>query len=392
MTAAVISRTLTPQLERAARAFPALLLTGPRRAGKTTLLRSVFPHAGYYLLEDPDLIGRVTADPRGFLDDLAPPVILDEIQNAPELLAYVRTRVDAAPRRMGRWLLTGSQETPLMQGVTESMAGRAAVLQLLPFSTRETRKVTLLTGGYPEVVARPRTRALWFASYLQTYLERDVRAVTAIRDLATFRRFIALVASRTGQMLNRSDFAAPLGITVPTVTQWLSILEVTGQVFIVPPYFANFGKRLVKAPKIYLTDSGLACHLLGIETSAELERSPFLGALWEGFVAGELVKQQVNAGRRRELYYFRDHQGLEVDFLMPAGDGRVRLVEARASRTAFPQMADGIARLAAGATGGATIGSVVYRPSSAVSTTALRPGIKALSLPQLLAETARARR
>jgi predicted AAA+ superfamily ATPase len=188
-------------------------------------------------------------------------------------------------------------------------------------------------------------------------------------------------------MLNRSDFAAPLGITVPTVTQWLSILEVTGQVFIVPPYFANFGKRLVKAPKIYLTDSGLACHLLGIETSAELERSPFLGALWEGFVASELVKQQVNAGRRRELYYFRDHQGLEVDFLMPAGDGRVRLVEARASRTAFTRMADGLGRRT-----GATIGTVVYRPSSAVATTALRPGIKALSLRQLLAETSRARR
>ena len=403
MAAGVIGRALATQLAAAARAFPAVLLTGPRRAGKTTLLRSVLPRAGYYLLEDPDLVGRVKADPRGFLDDLAPPVILDEIQNAPELLAYVRTRVDAAPRRMGQWFLTGSQETPLMQGVTESMAGRAAVLQLLPFSTLESRKVTLLTGGFPEVVARPRTRALWFASYLQTYLERDVRAVTAIRDLATFRRFIALVASRTGQMLNRSDFAAPLGITVPTVTQWLSILEITGHVFIVPPYFTNFGKRLVKAPKIYLTDSGLACHLLGIETGAELERSPFLGALWEGFVAGELVKQQVNAGRRRELYYFRDHQGLEVDFLMPAGNGRVRLVEARASRTAFPRMADGIARLAAATNvsaggrsakvgGGATIGAVVYRPSSSASTTVLRPGIKALSLAQLLAETAGVKR
>lgn len=387
---AVIGRSLAPQLTRAAGAFPALLLTGPRRAGKTTLLRTTFPRARYYLLEDPDLVARVTADPRGFLDDVTPPVILDEIQNTPELLAYVRTRVDAAPRRMGQWLLSGSQETPLMQGVTESMAGRAAVLQLLPFSMLETPKVSLLTGGYPEAVARPRTRALWFASYLQTYLERDVRAVTAIRDLATFRRFVALVASRTGQMLNRSEFAAALGITVPTATQWLSILEITGQVFVVPPYFANFGKRLVKAPKIYLTDSGLACYLLGIETSTELERSPFLGALWKGFVAAELVKQQVNAGRRRELYYFRDHQGLEVDFLLPAGDGRVRLIEARASRTVFPQMADRIARLAASANRGTAIGAVVYRPSSTGTTTALRPGIKALSLPQLLAETARA--
>jgi predicted AAA+ superfamily ATPase len=388
-----LSRALSAQVERAARDFPAVLLTGPRRAGKTTLLRSTFPNARYYLLEDPDLVSRLRTDPRGFLDGVRPPVVLDEVQNVPEILAYVRTRIDAAPRRRGQWLLTGSQEAPVMQGVSESMAGRVGVLQLLPFSTRESPKVTLLYGGFPEVLARPRARALWFSSYVQTYLERDVRAVTAIRDLATFRRFLGLVAARTGQMLNRSDIAAPLGVSVPTVSQWLSILEMTGQVLIVPPYFENFGKRLVKSPKVYVADSGLACHLLGIETEPELARSPFLGAIWEGFVASEVAKLQLNAGRRRELYYFRDQQGLEVDFVVPRPGGGRLLIEARASRTATPHMAEGVRRLsaAAGRVKGNTTSAVVYRPARDDGTTALSPGTEALSLRGLLDLLARRR-
>lgn len=387
-----IRRDLQLELAKAARAFPAVVLTGPRRSGKTTLLRQTFSRAEYYLLEDPDIVARLRADPRGFLAATHPPVILDEIQNVPELLNYVRARIDGTPRRHGQWLLTGSHEAPLMRGVTESMAGRAAILQLLPFSTLESPRVSLFHGGYPEVLARPRDRALWFSSYIQTYLERDVRSVTAIRDLSTFRRFLALVATRTGQMLNRSDIAAPLGVSVPTVSQWLSILEISGQVLVVPPYFQNLGKRLVKTPKVYLSDSGLACHLLGIESEAELARSPFLGALWEGFVASEIIKQQLNAGRRRELYYFRDQQGLEVDFVVPGRDAQVVLVEARASRTALPNMADGLARLARAAeTHGVRSESiVVFQPTRDEMTTALRAGTAALSLPQLLGRLARA--
>jgi hypothetical protein len=329
------------------RAFPAVVVTGPRRAGKTWLLRHLLPRASYVLLEDPDVVARVRADPHGFLDELEPPAILDEAQNVPDIFAHVRARVDRRPRRTGQWVLTGSQESPLMREVTESMAGRAAVLHLLPLSWHETPKVGLLRGGYPEVVARPAAAALWFRSYLQTYLERDVRAVTAVKDLATFRRFLALLASRHGQVLNRTELAAPLGVSVPTITQWLGVLETTAQILVVPPFYENLGKRLIKSPKVYVADSGLACHLLGVDTAAELARSPFRGALFEGFVAGEIAKKQVNAGGRPELYYFRDQQGLEVDFIVPGRGGRLMLIECKAGRTVTPGMAAPLRRLGA---------------------------------------------
>jgi hypothetical protein len=342
-----VPRELEKQVVRALRDFPAVVLTGPRRAGKTCVLRHLFPKADYFLLEDPDIVARLRADPHGFLDAVRTPVILDEVQNVPEVFAHVRARIDCQPQRRGQWLLTGSQEAPLMQGVTESMAGRAAVLQLLPFSSRETSRVSLLHGGYPEAVARPGGARLWFSSYLQTYLERDVRAVTAVKDLATFRRFLALLASRHGQILNKTDLAAPLGVSVPTIAQWLGVLETTAQILIVPPFYENLGKRLIKSPKVFIADSGLACHLLGIDSAAELAKSPFQGALFEGFIAAEIVKAQANAGRRRELYYFRDEQGLEVDFLVPGRGGAISLVECKAARTVAPTDAAPMQRLAA---------------------------------------------
>jgi len=341
-----VPRELEGQIRKAARSFPAVVLTGPRRAGKTWVLRRMFPRAEYILFEDPDVVARFRADPQGFLDAVRTPAILDEIQHVPELLAYVRSRIDRRPRQTGRWFLTGSQDASLMRGTTESMAGRAAVLQLLPMSYREHRKVGILHGGYPEVLARPSAARLWFSSYVQTYLERDVRSITAVRDLATFRRFLALVATRHGQLLNRSDLAAPLGVSVPTVTQWLGVLETTGQLLLVPPYFENAGKRLIKSPKAYLADSGLACHLLGIDTAAELERSPFRGALFEGFIAAEIVKAQAAAGRRRELYHFRDQQGLEVDFLLPGPRGSLLLLEVKSTHTPTPDLARSLERLA----------------------------------------------
>jgi predicted AAA+ superfamily ATPase len=378
-----VPRALEPELRRAARAFPVVVLTGPRRSGKTTLLRAAFPGAEYHLLEDPDLVARFRADPRSFVDGLRPPVILDEIQHVPELLGYLRTVVDRHPRRTGRFLLTGSQEAPLMAGVTESMAGRAAVLQLAPLSVAESPKVGLLRGGFPEVIARPSGARLWFSSYIQTYLERDVRAVAAIRDLSTFRRFLGLVASRTGQVLNRSDLAAPLGVSVPTVSSWVSILETTGLLLLVPPYFESFGKRLVKSPKLYVADPGLAAHLLGLDTAAELERSPFLGPLWEGFVASELVKARQNAGLRRELYWFRDQQGLEVDFVVPLRGGRLMLAEAKATRSPRPSDAEPALRLQRSLGGRSVICAVVHRGAGGVP--ALREGASALSIDEVAA-------
>jgi uncharacterized protein len=384
---AYTSRKLASILEKAAHHFPALVVTGPRRAGKTTLFRHMFPKTKYILLEDPDIRARVRSDPRAFLEELTPPVIFDEIQNLPELLDYVRTLIDAKPRRMGQWLFTGSQEAPLMQGITESMAGRAAILQLLPFSIAETPKVSLLHGGFPEALARPKARALWFSSYLQTYLERDVRAITNVRDLVTFRRLISLLATRHGQVLNKTDLAAPLGVSVPTIGEWLHILEMTGQIILVPPYFENFGKRLIKSAKVYWADSGMACYLLGIASQSELERSPFLGPLFEGFVAAEILKSQVNRGERKELYFFRDQQGLEVDFLIPRPNAKLWLVEAKASKTVRPAMAAPLLSLQRALGERAKRLLLVHRKSEpSISTAAIAPGVEALDVEQLVAD------
>ena len=387
-----VGRVLAGVLLEAARHYPAIVVTGPRRSGKTTLLRKAFPGSQYVLLEDPDVQARIRSDPRSFLEGLRPPVVFDEIQNTPELFDYVRTLIDTSPPRMGQWLFTGSQEAPLMRGITESMAGRAAVLQFLPFSLAETRKVSLLYGGFPEVLNRPRSRELWFSSYLQTYLERDVRSVTAVRDLGTFRRFLALLASRHGQILNRTDLSAPLGVSVPTISGWLHVLEVTGQIILVPPYFENFGKRLIKSPKLYIGDSGLACFLLGLRSAAEVERSPFLGPLFEGFVASEILKHQVNLGLRKELYYFRDQQGLEVDFLIPQPNARLWMVEAKATKTVVPAMASSLKSLQRVAMKQTARMVIVHRKSrSQIPITSVTKGVEALDFEDFVAALARER-
>ena len=379
-----IPRKLRKELLKAARSFAAVLLTGPRQSGKTTLLKRCFPGADYILLEDPDVIARVTADPRGFLDAVKRPVILDEIQNTPQLLSYIRTLIDDQPGKKGQWLLSGSQEAPLMQGVSESMAGRTAIMQLYPLSLEESEKVSVLRGGFPDVLAKPAVADIWFRSYVQTYLERDVRSMAAIKNLSTFRRFIALLASRHGGLLNKTDLAAPIGVSVPTITAWLGILEATGQLLLIPPFYENFGKRLVKSPKIYFADSGLACHLLGIQSKAELSRSPFAGILFEGFVASEIVKQQINSGKRKELYYFRDRQGMEVDFLVPLKAGEIALLEVKSTKTPLPAMANVLRKLERNIKSFECKRLVVHDGKPGLSTATLGPGTRAVTPGELL--------
>lgn len=372
-------RTSEAIVRKAAEHFSAVLLTGPRRSGKTTLLRHAFPRASYVLMEEADVVARIRADPRSFLAQLRTPVILDEIQHVPELFGYIRTVIDGDPDRKGRWILTGSQESPLMRGVTESMAGRVAVFSLLPMSLEEAPEADVLTGGFPEVLAAPEAADVWFRSYVQTYLERDVRSVASIRDLSTFRRFLGLLGSRCGQMINKTDLAAPLGVSVPTISQWLSILEVTGQILMVPPFYENFGKRMVKTPKLYFADSGLACHLVGVRDREALDASPLRGPLFESMIASEIVKHRVNRGLDRNLYYFRDHQGLEVDFVVDDGNRHLTLVEAKATRTPMPDDASALLRLADSVRGYRWDAFVVHVPDAQSDLrAALKPGVSAV--------------
>ncbi|MCX7877560.1 MAG: ATP-binding protein [Ignavibacteria bacterium] len=380
-----IKRKIENQILRASKNFPAVILTGARRTGKTTILKNLFPEASYILLEDPDIISRFRTDPNGFLDELKLPVILDEVQNTPDIFNYVRSRIDKKPSQKGKWLITGSQAIHLMRGVTESMTGRAAIFNLMPMSTEESSKVSLIKGGFPEVIIKPSVSFIWFSSYIQTYLERDVRQISNIRDLPTFRRFFSLLASHTGNMLNRSALAASVGVSVPVISQWLNILELTEQIILLPQYFENFGKRIIKSPKIFFSDTGLLCNLLGINSAAELERSPFLGAIFENFVLNEIIKYQINRGKRRDVYYFRSREGLEVDIILPLGNRKLLLIEVKATKTVFPSHANSLIRLSKAIKNHKVFSVVVHRPSDKIKNiSALQPGVKALSVSDIL--------
>jgi uncharacterized protein len=314
-------------LAERSRQSPVVVLTGPRQSGKTTLVLATFGDRPYANLEAPDVRERAVRDPRGFLADFPDGAVLDEVQRAPDLLSYIQVDVDTR-RQRGRWILTGSQNLMLLSGVSQSLAGRAALLELLPLSLPELRAdrwladdlfSVLWNGGYPAPFDRGEPRFDWLGGYVATYVERDVRQLLAIGDLLAFQTFLRLAAARTGQILNLSQLGADAGVTHNTARSWLGVLEASYIVMRLPPFFRNVGKRLVKTPKLHFVDSGLACYLLGIRTPDELRLHPLRGAIFESWVVSEILKAHRNSGQTPRLSYFRDAHGLEVDLLVESG-------------------------------------------------------------------------
>ena len=336
----MIPRTAEQLVHELLSGFPIVTVTGPRQSGKTTLVRAVLGERPYLSLEDPDIRALATDDPRGFLSRFPDGAILDEVQRVPQLFSYLQTAVDQ-DLRMGRFLLTGSQQFGLLSGISQSLAGRTAFVELLPLTVEELDAVgarprdlesMLYTGGYPAIYDRPVAPRHWFPAYVTAYVERDVRQLLQVHDLAAFQRFIRLCAGRSGQLLNLSSLATDCGITHNTAKAWLSVLEASYVLFLLRPHHANFNKRLIKAPKLYFHDTGLLCWLLGLQASEQLMVHPLRGAVFETFVVSELRKRFLNRGEPPSFYFWRDSNGNEVDLLIERA-GRLIPVEIKSGQT-----------------------------------------------------------
>ena len=348
----MIHRDLAAELERAAAWAPSITLTGPRQSGKTTLCRQVFSDHPYCSLEAPDDRAFAQEDPRAFLAQFPRGAVLDEVQRVPDLLSYLQGVIDADPAP-GRWILSGSQNFALLESVSQSLAGRTAMHQLLPLSWDEIRRFprcpngleqALFSGGYPHIFNRDLHPPDWLRSYAATYIERDVRTISNVGDLTTFQRFVELCAGRTGQLLNYASLADDCGVSQPTAKAWFSILEASFIAFHLPAFSIRQRPRLVKMPKLYFHDTGLACWLLGVREPDQLRSHPLRGPLFETWVVSEVLKHRIHRGARGGLSFYRDRNGAELDLIVEEPEG-LTLIEAKSAVTPSSSLLAGIKRV-----------------------------------------------
>ncbi|MEI8366173.1 MAG: ATP-binding protein [Parachlamydiaceae bacterium] len=335
----MFTRFLLPYIQELAGKYPVVTLLGPRQSGKTTLVRAAFPDKQYVNMEDFDHRSLATIDPKNFLAAYPNGAILDEVQRTPGLLSYIQVLVDELDPK-GMFILTGSHQTELHSAISQSLAGRTALLRLLPLSLQEMRHAgikdsieqIILKGGYPRVYKEDLPLSNAYSSYFQTYVERDIRQILRVKDIILFERFIRLVAGRIGQLVNYASLASDVGVSAVTIKEWIAVLEATYILVRLEPYFENFGKRLIKLPKLYFTDTGLACYLLGIDSIGQLVKDSSYGNLFENWVVMELMKARYNQATDPRLYFYRDVAGKEVDLLIQHGSKLIP-VEIKSSKT-----------------------------------------------------------
>lgn len=335
-----IKREITEQIQELVKTRPCVILTGARQTGKSSLLEKIFPQYSYISLDLPNLASEAKENGSYFLEKNPSPLIIDEIQYAPELFKFLKVEIDKDRTNFGRYVLTGSQKFSLMKGVTESLSGRISIIECHSLSIREiynhtkaplsTKQILnwMIQGGYPEVHAYNLKPERFYADYLATYLERDVRQLINIKDLSIFNKFLRLLALRSGQVLSMNSLASDTGVSSHTIKNWISILEASNIIYLLKPFFNNYGKRLIKSPKLYFLDTGLLCFLSGIHAVKSLESSSLLGSYFETLALGQLIRNFSNKGLPANLYYFRDSRGNEIDFIIPEGN-QLNIIECK---------------------------------------------------------------
>lgn len=352
----MIKRNIEQFIKKYSKEYPVISIVGPRQSGKTTLSKAMFPDYNYVSLENMDLREFAESDPRGFLDDYPPPVIFDEVQRVPSIFSYLQEIVDNNSRT-GQYILTGSQQFLLLENISQSLAGRSITFRLYPFSTNEllTKRMDrfiesiidipkmsikgrvsteeiLFSGMYPKIYDKDLDSSKWIENYILTYVERDVRKMVNIGDLRSFENFMSVLATRAGQLLNCSSISNAIGVSVPTIKRWISVLEASGIIFLLSPYYRNFGKRIVKSPKLYFVDTGIICSLLRIHTIKDLKTHPLYGAVFENFIISDFFKRISHIAEVPKLYFWRDRTGNEIDLLIDLGS-KILPVEIKSSRT-----------------------------------------------------------